>query len=310
MNEELIRILERIATALEKISEHLSKEEIQNAQKEINSQHIVKDEKENESNFLKERQNIIIEFLNNRNIKIRRIPPEDEADSTLDSISIFMGNRYNLIKPFYDQIRQKMNSGDSIKIDLRNKPQEEISSICQLGTRLYEIAFLEEYSYKKSPRYFLFAVPSRTSKALNFFSGKWLERFVKSQVISVIQKVTPGVRFSYISNLQIKLPNGDEFEFDLFLEIEEEIFWFEAKSGEYQKYMEKYSKISQILKLDKDHSFMILTDITETGAEALSGLYGINVVGIENFSEKFSNCISKYQNWNQLEDLFNNETIA
>jgi len=241
---------------------------------------------------------VIEDFLLSRNVSIKYIPSEEEADEILDKISIFMGNRYSLIKPFYEQIKYNMNSGGSIRMDLRNKTQEEVSTICQLATMLHEIAFLEEYNYLKSPRFLLFARPSRIPKALNFFSGKWLESFVKSQVISILQQVNPDLKFSYLLNPQIKLPNGDDFELDLLFAIENEIYWLEAKTGDYQRYIEKYSKVSQILKLDWNSCFMILTDITPSGADALKKLFRMNVVPIEKFSEEFLKSIIKYQTAN------------
>lgn len=302
--KELLKILERIAIALEKISESLSAKSNYSMQDEngkespyipVNLSISINKEANVEIESLKERQKIIIDFLLSRNIEIKYIPPEDEADEILDNISIFMGNRFNLIKPFLEQLKAQMNLGGTIKMNLKNKSQEEISSICQLCTRLYEIAFLEEYTYLKSPRYLLFARPNRIPKVLNFFSGEWLERFIRSQAVSLIKQVNSNLHFSYISNIQIKLPNKDDFELDFLLEIENEIYWFEAKSGDYQRYIDKYSKVSKMLDLDIHHSFMVLTDISETGAEALKKLFNMNVVKVEKFSEEFLNCVLKYQ---------------
>jgi len=108
--------------------------------------------------------------------------------------------------------------------------------------------------------------------------------------------MNPNLNIGYLLNPQIKLPNGDDFEFDLLLSVENDIYWFEAKTGDYQRYMEKYSKISKILELGFERSFMILTDITPTGAEALRTIFYMNVVLIENFSEEFNKIIIKYKN--------------
>lgn len=300
MDEELLKILERIASALEKISDCLNKnhpiEGVNNKEDIGITQESISDDKiKAEFEEIKERQNLIKDYLLSRGITIKHIPVEDEADEVLNRISIFIGNRYNLIRPFLEQIKYKMNSGGTIRMDLKNNTQEEVSSICQLAADLHKIAFLEEYTYLKSPKYLLFAKPNRIPKVLNFFSGKWLERFILSQVVSLIKQVDPNIKFSYISNPQVKLPNGDDFEFDVFFEIEGDIFWFEAKTGDYQRYVEKYSKISRILNLGKNHSFMILTDITDEGADALKSLFGMNVVKIEHFSEEFLRLI-KYSN--------------
>lgn len=236
----------------------------------------------------------IQDFLISKGIQIKTVPSEQEGDESLNKIAIFMGNRYSRIRKFYDKLKSSMNSGNSFTISLRNDTQEQISNICQLAHNLYEIAFLEEYKYQKSPKFILYARPSRMPKCLNFLSGQWLERFVKEQVIQLVQSINPQLRYSYLLNPQIILPNGNDFELDVIFKIEEDIFWFEAKTGEYQRYVEKYSKMSSILNLDKEHSYMILTDVSENSTKALSSLFKMTVVNIEEFAEQLKQSLDKY----------------
>ncbi|MFB2977176.1 hypothetical protein [Microseira sp. BLCC-F43] len=212
----------------------------------------------------------------------------------MNNTAIFMGNRYSRIKKFYEKVKASMNSGKSFTINLRNDTQEQISNICQLANDLYKIAFLEEYKYQKYPRFILYARPSRMPKCLNFLSGQWLERFVKEQVIQLVQSINPQLRYSYLLNPQIILPNGNDFDLDVIFKIEEDIFWFEAKTGEYQRYVEKYSKMSSILNLDKEHSYMILTDVSENSTKALSSIFKMTVVNIEEFAEHLKQSLDKY----------------
>jgi len=308
-----LKVFERIAFALEKIADSLNKDKINKYPLGEPLDNMLDENKVKipidaiEKYLLTQNVNIkniptgeeIERFLLTHNVSIKNIPPEEEADEILDKISIFMGYRYSLIKPFYKQIKYNMNSGGTITIDLKNKTQEEISAICQLASWLHEIAFLEEYNYLKSPRFLLFAKPNRIPKALNFFSGKWLERFVKLQVISLLQQVNPNLKFSYLLNPQIKLPNGDDFELDSLFAIENEIYWFETKTGKKkQKYIQKYSKVSQILKLRMNSCFIILTDITPSVADDLKKMFSLNVVPIEKFSEEFLKSIKKYRTTN------------
>lgn len=297
MYEELLRILERIASSLEKISNILDERGI-NTFKDSNISKFLPTSNEDKEGMdteeITERQYIIEKYLSSRNITVKHINQEDEANRIKENIALFIGNRYNSIKIFFDQVKKNMNSGGSIKMDLKNKPQEDISNICQLATMLHEIAYLEEYEYQKSPKYLLFAKPNRIPQAINFFSGQWLEIFIRSQVSILIRQTNPNIKYSYITNPQVKLPNGDDFELDILFEIEGEIYWFEAKTGDYQRYVEKYSKISRILNLNRDHSFMILTDIRETATQALTSLFGMNVIKIENFSKEFQKMIEKY----------------
>jgi hypothetical protein len=299
MNEELLKILERIASALESIAESLNRENQENISNNFNyansQTYVNKNTTPDESEDILNRRVILANFLINRRITIKDLPEDENGDGILDKIAFFMGDRYKLIHAFLQQIKRKMNSGETVKMYLKERTQEEISSICQLASWLHEIAFLSEFTYYKSPKYLLLATPNRIPKALNFFSGKWFERYIKNQIISLIRQVNPSIKFSYLANPQISFANGDDFELDLLFEIEGEIFWFEIKSGDYQRYVEKYSKVSKMLNLDKNHSFMVLLDITEPGAQALKNLFHMNVVNLENFSKEFLNQIQKYQ---------------
>ena len=282
-NERLEQLLERIATALERIATALERDRP--------SQSFVRQKTEENHEQPTQPESCprdIEEFLNSRGIKIKTLKAEDSADDVLDSISLFMGNRFSHIKGLLQEIKRTLNTGYSFRMDLRDKKPEEITSITQLCTRLHEIAFLEEYRYNRSPRYTLFGRVNRIPEAINFFTGGWLERYVKSAVIDIVKSLyEEDADFSYVKNPQIVLPDGKDFELDVLFRIKGDIFWFEAKTGDYQRYVSKYSKVAEVMGLDHDHAYMILTDITESGAQALESIFHMKVVRIDDFYESF-----------------------
>jgi len=301
MNVEKIEIyLARIADALEKISEKIDNENTTSVIETINNIEGTVIETENISNIFIKDNSELIRFLNSKNINVKVVKPEDEADDIMDNIALFMGNRYSKIKKIYDLIKRHMNSGRSFRIDLKNLQQDEVSSITQLCSNLYQIAFLEEYRYYKSPKFLLFGKVNRIPRAQNFFSGGWLERYIKTAIIKTIEK--HQVSYSYLKNPQIVLPNGDDFELDILFKIENEIYWIEAKTGEYQRYVQKYSNMSQILNLDYEHSFMVLTDINVGAANALKSIFKMTVYRIDEFSEEFKKRISHILNDDNLKE--------
>lgn len=315
MDDELLRILTRIAIALESIAYHLgnksissslfkeTEELIRTTSKTQDKSENVKD-KELENNFFKisdqndlEQKDMspIERYLKTKNITIKNVPPEDGADEVLDNLATLLGEKFSLIKPFYEKAKETFSSAlPSFSMSLKNYPPESISAICQFAQSLHELAFLEDYIYKKSPNYIIYAKPNKIPKAINFFTGHWLERFVKIEVIKLIQQVNPNLKFSYLKNPQVKLPNGLDFEFDILFEIEGEIYWFEAKTGDYQRYIEKYSNIAKILKLDTDHVYVILLELPDSVAKSLKNLFNINILRIDDFPSAFLSAISKY----------------
>ena len=295
-DDKLINILERIATALETIAEKNSStlplninSELHNINENINS---TRSEEINEQEIIPVNDvNPIFRFLADKNIQVKTFQTEEEIDDVLDNIALFMGNRYNRIKKVYNTIKSKLNTGTAFRLDLKNATQEEVSYSCQLCNSLHQIAFLSEYKYFKSPQFVINGRPNRIPTAINFFTGQWLERFIKTEVKNSIRKLETPIKFAYLTNPQIILPNGDDFELDVLFSIDEEIFWFEAKTGDYQNYVDKYSRMAKLLQLDNKHAFMVLTEVNEQNCIALRKIFGMEVVNIEKFSETFQNSI-------------------
>jgi len=282
--------LERIAHALERIADALESRN----KLEFRKHSTVKYDSDNVTaeDFVNDTQDLE-EFLNSRNIRIKAIKENEDADAVLDKIALYIGKRYNLVKDLIANIKRSLNTGRTFRMDLKNYSQEEIASITQLCSNLHQIAFLQEYKYFKSPNYVLYACPNRIPKVINFFTGGWLERYVKKSVEEIISSCKEKLSCSYIMNPQVILPNGDDFELDLVFRIEDEFFWFEAKTGDYQRYVDKYSKVAKILNLDYEHAYMILTDITRDGAQALTTLFHMNVVRIDDFPDVFGKVINR-----------------
>ncbi|MFT0788209.1 hypothetical protein [Synechococcus sp. H55.10] len=232
-------------------------------------------------------------FLSSKNIKIKSIDVK-EKEEKLDQIAAFMGNRYSLIKRFYGMIKSNMNSGNSFSINLKDEPQQVISSTCQVAKELHGIAFLEEYRYFKAPRYLLVARPSRSSQALNFLSGKWLERYVRDKLICLAASQAEKIDFSYITNAQVTLPNGADFEMDLFFHINDQFYWVESKTGEYQDKVQKYSKIASDLGLQKNQVFMVLTDVSQDVKTGLSSLYHLSVISVDEVEATFEGILKSH----------------
>ncbi len=305
MDTHKAELLERIAVALEKIAEKLDENSsLIAANQQKYAPIIVQTSEIIATTDVKTEQpvsyindvNPIYRFLSELNIQVKALQHEDENDGVLDTIALFMGSRYDSIKPVYDKIKSNLNTGRGFRLDLKNVTQVNVGNLCQLCTSLHQIAFLSEYKYLKSPQFLLTGKPNRIPTAINFFTGQWLERFIKTQVIKSINQLNRPFKFAYLNNPQIILPNGDDFELDIIFSIEEEFFWFETKTGDYQNYVEKYSKVAKIMKLNKEHCFMILSEVSDTNATALKTLFGMTVTNLGRFSEVFNASIAHFNN--------------
>lgn len=232
---------------------------------------------------------ILEPFLNSRGIRIKCWPVEDAADNVIDSLSFFLGDHYDALSSLLSKIKRAMQAGMPITENLKGRTQQDINDICQFCTRLHEVAFLEQYQYYRSPTYTIKAKTTTLSKAQRFFSGQWLERFILQKVKAIhsliASEIPGGLWFEYLINPQITLPNGDNFELDILAAIGSSIYWIEAKSGDYQQHVSKYSKFARLIGLDFEHSIMVLTDLPEDRCEALSLLFSMTVCNLRTFEK-------------------------
>ncbi|WAS06237.1 hypothetical protein LQF76_04945 [Gloeomargaritales cyanobacterium VI4D9] len=233
---------------------------------------------------------ILEPFLSSKGIRIKVRPADDAADQVIDSLSLYLGERYDALSGLLGKIKRAMQNGAPITESLKGRPQQDVSSACQFCTLLHDVAFLEQYQYLRSPTYLIRAKTTTLPKAQRFFGGQWLERFILQKVKAVYaqvgSEVTEELGFEYLINPQITLPNGDDFELDILAAIGSSIYWIEAKSGDYQQHVAKYSKFARLLGLDFDHSFMVLTDVPDARCDALSSLFSMTVCTLRTFEEK------------------------
>ena len=231
--------------------------------------------------------NILIDKLQEKNITVKTYVDSSHENTSLDNVAYFMGNRYNDIRKVYETIKRHLNKPNGFHLDLKNATQSEISASCQLCTTLYDIAFLSEYKYDKSPRYFIHATPNKIPIAINFLTGHWLEIFIRKTIQDSLKSLPAAIEYTYLINPQIILPNGNDFELDVVFLINGEIYWVEGKTGNYQHYINKYSHVANMLNLDKNHSFLVLTDVINPNTTyILSKTFDMTIIPVEEFEEE------------------------
>lgn len=293
MNEEEFLLLKSIALSLERIADSLEK----NAHNEVDDKVDVAVESSDDTNenenmdygcSVKEIDvNILIDKLQEKNITVKTYVDSITENTSLDNVAYFMGNRYNDIRKVYETIKRHLNKPNGFHLDLKNATQSEISASCQLCTTLYDIAFLSEYKYDKSPRYFIHATPNKIPIAINFLTGHWLEIFIRKTIQDSLKSLPATIEYTYLINPQIILPNGNDFELDVVFLINGEIYWVEGKTRNYQHYINKYSHVANMLNLDKNHSFLVLTDVINPNTTyILSKTFDMTIIPVEEFEEE------------------------
>lgn len=229
--------------------------------------------------------NKAVNWLMLQGIEIKSCKSKNKTDFIFDELATFLGERFKTLKPFHDLIRRNLDGGNGVRLDLSSSSQEEVANTTQFCHSLSKFAFLSSYKYSKSTKK-LYATPQKVGKIINFFTGEWFERFVCLQLISLLSK--HSIKYDYLMNAQIVLPNGDNFELDLMFFIQNSPLWIECKTGDYQAHVSKYSAMRSLLKVSKEYSVLIILGIPDDLASNLTELYGMTIVNENNFISHIS----------------------
>lgn len=225
----------------------------------------------------------IIRWLADHKITVKTYKQHSAADAIFDQVAIFLGERFDSVRKVHDQIRKTLSSGSSFKVNFSACTQEEIANSTQLCTILHEYAFLSSYRYHKNSKT-ISATPQRVGNVINFFSGGWFERFVFLKITSMLQEAQAD--YMFLLNPQISLPCGDDFELDLFFLVNNEPFWIECKTGDYQPHIVKYSNVRKTLAIPKERSILAILGISDQLTAQLSNVYSVMVGNENNFLTK------------------------
>lgn len=228
----------------------------------------------------------ILQFLHQRGINLRTVPNPQEYDDVFNEIATLMGNKYYNIIPLLEQIKRNMQRGSSFYLNIAQSPQQAIADMTLVCNKLHELTLLRDYLYKKAPQYNISARPSNEPRAQNFFSGQWLERYI-AQMMRQFASDAQVTDFEILTNPQIIMPNGDDFELDVLVHLNGRIYWIETKTGHYQDHIGKYSKFAELLNLPAGQSAMVLPDANSEKTHNLSMMFKMKVMNLSNANEYF-----------------------
>lgn len=274
-------ILSRLEST-EKISQNLSSSSSLQKTKETNERTADARLKSLPPETISREQVKIGVFLWSKNIRMKNLLPysekaaEGELDNKLNWISNLMGQRYSMIEKLYKEIKSGIGEEKSLTLCLKGNPPEVINYSCQLASTLHKVNFLEEYNYSKSSKTLMVKL-SKSSEAIKFLSGDWLERYVKQQLIKFAREQGQKIDFSYIANAEVTLPNGSDFEIDLFFHINNRFYWIESKTGSEVL----LARLRNGLGLGPDQVFLVLADADQETRSRISSSYNLSAISVE-----------------------------
>ncbi len=227
-----------------------------------------------------------IAWLHQRQIQVKSYYQPEPGDHVLTDLALLLGDKYDRVVHFYEQIKRHLSSGHSFQVNLAQRSPQDIADTTHLGHRLSAYALLASYRYDRKTKT-IYATPPSAGQAINFFSGSWFERYALLKIVSLL--TANQVACQCIVNPKVILPKGDDFEFDLlFWLADEQPLWVECKTGDYQAYITKYAELRKILGLEPERAVLLVLDLPTAIAADLSQLYNLTVVNQETFLSKIA----------------------
>lgn len=285
--KNIIIELEGIAKELEKYPDVKKKSWIQKISDFISEK---KDSSSNKATSIVQK-NAAELYLNKNGIKITGVNTST-GDLKTETISRYIGTKFESVKELISRIKASQADGKSFKMNLSKSSQQTISDICQLANMLHKIAFIEEYTYKNSPFYELKAKTTMAPLVQNYFSGAWLEEYVRTCLDLVVEKFQDKISISSLHNPQIKFQNDDNFELDLFSIINGQPLWIESKTGDYQRHLMKYTNILKTLGIPRQNFILVLSGINQQETQELERIHKINIANCETILSKIDTVVS------------------
>ncbi|TBH21091.1 hypothetical protein ETP66_04555 [Thermus thermamylovorans] len=218
----------------------------------------------------------------------KRPQEEEEKEKVLTRLALFLGDRYPSLERLYERLKQSLSTKRQFELSLSEASQEEIANSTQFCTLLKQYALLTSYHYKSEERR-LRAKASTEGWVQNFLTGGWLERYVAERVRKLLR--SKNLPHEVAVGYQVTLPGGEAAELDVLVRVGERVYWFEAKTGEFQAHIAKYAGLRKVLGLSPKESFLVLLGVDRTRAKELSALYGLTVVGQAGFLEAFQEAL-------------------
>lgn len=226
----------------------------------------------------------LLTWLSQRQVQVTTHRQPTEVDIVFDRLALFLGDRYGSLAPLLKKIKVSLQTGSRFRLSLADRTQIDITNCTQFCRMLKDDSFLAYYYYSPLDKV-IQAAPQRSFT--NFFNGDWFERFVYHKVCDLL--TANNYQYECLINPDIVLANTNKFGLDLLFLIGQEPLWLECKTGQdYTAFLERYSNHRKALGINKERSFLVILDITESQTIDLTNLWDITVVNRDNFLTQIS----------------------
>ena len=217
-------------------------------------------------------------WLENRGFRVVRHGVGNGQDKMLIPLALEMGDHFDELRPVHDAIRAAQADGSEFSVSLKDKDGSAVSRCVQWAGKLGKRGLLSDVHYARKGR----TLSARTQAggvAQSFFSGRWFELYVRAKVERVL--TAQKLQFDSLTNICIRLPDGQNRELDLLFIVEQEPIWIECKSGGVRGQLKRIGKLRMQLQIAPDRSILAVLDMPPEVGPRNRRPWGLAVADLE-----------------------------
>lgn len=231
-----------------------------------------------------------LKWLGSKRITVKRVATSSDLDGAFDQLSLFLGQRFTSIQPFYAAVKRRVaGSPYPRSLNMTEYPATTRSDICIFAKKLHASGFLSQCHYHKTNRSLLFD-PQPDGRVTNFFTGEWLERYALLTAVRRAESRLPESQHpSTMSRVVVELPDRLETELDVLLGLPDRVLWLECKTSDWQNHVMKFGRVARHMGIPARQAALVLLEplspSEKKSASALSSMTVINPQELEAFIE-------------------------
>lgn len=193
-------------------------------------------------------------WLESQNLLVADSIDTLRADEYLFAAVDYLADHYQHLSDFY----KKLKHSQSIRKNFTHRTaKKSISYIVKWCEILKKHQLIDKFSQHGDAE--IFVDIAEIHEATSFIYGYWLEVLLRKEIALILNKNLHHIQsFDVMSQVSILKPDQQNTELDLMLMVNNQVYWFECKSGVISKYFEKFNEHRKLLQLTEKNAFLII----------------------------------------------------
>jgi len=201
---------------------------------------------------------MITRLLAERDYQIRVVPQAAVQEPALDALALLISFHFEACREFLHHMRGEMRDNPGFHVCLEGMSGAQVILLRNLCSLFRSNGLLEYYRVDTVSERIVGAV-ANDKRAFQFISGDWLENAIRVNVSHFLN--LDGMPVELVENVEIRRPDGRNFELDVVMAIDGALYWWEAKCGQYlQSDLNRYRAVAKELGLPRNRALLVLAE--------------------------------------------------